>query len=106
MADLIQLKTANYKGVEFAIRDMPTTGGNRIIKFNYPGSDKQSIEVQGKAPRSFSLTAVIPHENYFSERDELLRVLEDGERGTLVHPTFGAIENVINGEFSLNENIR
>ncbi|MCK4758545.1 MAG: DNA circularization N-terminal domain-containing protein [Candidatus Aminicenantes bacterium] len=105
MNDLIQLKTANYKGVEFAIRDMPTTGGNRIIKFNYPGSDKQSIEVQGKLPRSFSITAVIPHENYFSERDELLRVLEDGERGTLVHPTFGAIENVINGEYGLSENI-
>ena len=41
VADLIQLKTANYKGVEFAIRDMPTTGGNRIIKLNYHGSDKQ-----------------------------------------------------------------
>ncbi len=105
MTDIIQLKTAKYKGVEFAIESMPTTGGNRLIKFNYPGSNKQSIEVQGKAPRSFTLTAIIPHENYYQERDNLLRVLEDGQTGVLTHPTFGDVENVINGVYSLTETI-
>lgn len=102
---MIELKTAKYKGVEFLFDDMPTTGGNRIIKFNYPGSDKQSIERQGKAPRSFTLTAIIPHENYYQERDNLLRVLEDGEVGTLTHPTFGDVENVINGLYTITEKL-
>jgi len=103
MTDIIQLKTAKYKGVEFIFSEMPTTGGNRLIKYNYPGSDKQSIERQGKSPRTFSITAIIPHENYYQERDNLLRVLEDGEKGVLTHPTFGDVENVINGVYTLTE---
>lgn len=103
MSDIIQLKAAKYKGVEFLFEDMPTTGGNRLIKYNFPGSDKQSIERQGRAPRSFTLIAIIPHENYYIRRDALLHVLEDGERGVLTHPTFGDVENVINGVYSLRE---
>jgi hypothetical protein len=102
---MIELKTARYKGVEFLFTDMPTTGGNRLVKFNFPGSDKQSIERQGKAPRTFNITAIIPHENYFQQRDNLLRVLEDGVSGVLTHPTFGDIENVINGRYTLTEKI-
>lgn len=105
MADLIQLKTAKYKGVEFAFVSMPSTGGNRIIKIRFPGSDKQSIEVQGKLPRAFTLTAIIPHENYYTERDNLLRVLDDGESGVLIHPTFGNVDSVVNGQYELNETI-
>ena len=105
MADLIELKTAKYGGVELPFKDMPTTGGNRLIKLNYPGSDKQSLERQGKAPRSFSLTIVIPHENYYQVRDNILRVLEDGVPKVLVHPTFGDVNNVINGIYTLNERI-
>ena len=102
---MIELKSARYKGVEFLFDDMPTTGGNRLIKFNFPGSDKQAIERQGKVPRTFNMTAVIPHENYYQVRDNLLRVLDDGERGTLTHPTFGDIENVINGVYTLTERL-
>lgn len=102
---MIDLKTAKYKGVEFLFDGMATTGGNRLIKFNFPGSDKQAIERQGKAPRTFSLTAIIPHENYYRERDNLLRVLEDGEPGTLTHPTFGDVENIIPGVYTLTEKL-
>lgn len=102
---IIELKTAKYKGVEFLFTDMPTTGGNRLIKYNFPGSDKQAIERQGKMPRSYTLTAVIPHEDYYQQRDNLLRVLEDGEAGVLTHPTFGDVENVINGKWTLTEKL-
>ena len=105
MTDLLELKTARYKGVEFLFDLMTTTGGNRLIKFNFPGSDKQAIERQGKAPRAFTITAIIPHENYFQQRDDLLRVLEDGESGVLTHPTFGDIENVTNGVYTLTEKL-
>ena len=105
MTTIIELKSAKYKGVEFLFEDMPTTGGNRLIKFNFPGSDKQAIERQGKVPRTFNLTAIIPHEGYYQQRDNLLRVLEDGEEGVLTHPTFGDIENVINGQYTLTEKL-
>lgn len=105
MSTIIDLKTARYKGVEFLFTDMPTTGGNRLIKFNFPGSDKQAIERQGKAPRTFNMTIIIPSENYYQDRDNILRVLEDGVAGVLTHPTFGDIENVINGRYSLVEKL-
>lgn len=102
---MIEFKTAKYKGVEFLFKEMPTTGGNRLIKYTFPGSDKQAIERQGKLPKTFTITAIIPHDNYYQERDNLLRVLDDGIEGTLTHPTFGDIENVINGKYTFSEKI-
>lgn len=103
MADIIELKSARYKSVDFVFIDATTSGGNRLIKFNFPGSDRQAIERQGKAPRAHAMVIWIPHENYYSERDNLLRVLEDGLPDTLTHPTFGDIANVINGPYELIE---
>lgn len=103
MGDIIQLKTGNYKGVDILFVESSTAGGNRIIKFQYPGSNNQSVEYQGRAKRSFNMTIWIPHENYYSVRDEVLRVLDDGVKGTFTHPTFGAIENVVNGLWTLTE---
>lgn len=102
---MIELKTARYKGVEFPVESFPTTGGNRLVKYLYLGSDKQSIERQGKLPKTFTLVAIIPHENYYQLKNDLLRVLDDGIKGPLTHPTFGDIENVINGQYSIDETI-
>ncbi len=102
---MIELKTAKYKGIEFLFESMPTTGGNRLIKHNYPGSDKQSIERQGKAPQSFSITIIIPNDDYYQKRDALLQILNDGEKGVLTHPTLGDIDNVITGIYTLTESI-
>lgn len=101
----MKLKTCKYKGVEFQFTDMPTTFGNRILKYNYPASDKQAIEVQGKTPRSFVINAIIPHTDYYQHKAELMSVLEDGKSGVLHHPTFGIVHNVINGECSITEKL-
>ncbi len=103
MADLIQLKEGSYKGVEMIVKTMPTNGGRRVNVIRYPGSDNQSIEDQGLIPRQFSMICIIPHENYEEKKEALLRVFEDGEKGSLVHPTFGLVENVRNGKYSLTE---
>ncbi|RKZ80976.1 MAG: hypothetical protein DRQ35_01170 [Gammaproteobacteria bacterium] len=105
MTDLIQLKKYRYRGIDLLFTDTTTSGGNRIVRYNYPGSDKQAVEVQGKAPRSFSITTIIPYENYDSNRANLIRVLEDGKKGVLTHPYWGDIENVITGSYSLNEKL-
>lgn len=105
MTDLIQLKESSYKGVPYLAKVMPTNGGRRLNVIRYPGADTQSIEDQGLIPRQFSITGIIPHENYYNVRDNLLRVFEDGIKGSLIHPTFGKIENVRNGKYSINETI-
>ena len=101
----IQLRSASYKGVSFLFKDLPTIGGNRLIVFRFPGSDKQAIERQGQTPREFKATIIIPHDDYYAQRDNLLRVLEDGQVGTLIHPTFGTVENVASGKYKLTEKL-
>lgn len=103
MPDLIETKIGKYKGVEILFTEAPTTFGNRLIKFNFPGSDKQAIERQGMIPRTFELTIVLPHQDYYTVKEATMRVLEDGKEGVLTHPTFGDIEKVINGECKIDE---
>lgn len=102
---MIELKTAKFLGVEFPVVDMPTEGGNRIIKTVFPGSDVQSIERQGKREKPYSITAVIPHEGYYELKSALLRALDSDEFGTLTHPTFGDIENAICARYAVSEKI-
>lgn len=104
---LINLKETKYKGVTFpAVVSMPSNGGNRLVKYNYPGSNKQGIEYQGAVPRTFTITIKIPFEKYYQQKTALERVLNDGVAGVLTHPTYGDIENVINGEYRLDEGIK
>lgn len=102
---MIDLKVARYKNVDITFIDVKTNGGNRLIKFNYPGSDDQAIEVQGNLQPSFNITAILTDENYFNDRDELLTVLNDKTPDTFVHPTAGAINNVIAGRYELIEKL-
>lgn len=102
---MIDLKTASYKGVEFLFDEAETVGGNRNVGFTFPGSDSQSVERQGRVPRSFKFVIIIPHDDYYTIRNNLIRVFEDGKKGTLVHPTFGAVDNVVSGQYTLTEKI-
>lgn len=102
---MIDLKVAKYGGVEFLFKEVTTNGGNRLIKFRYPNSDKQTIERQGAEVKSYPMVIIIPHENYYTEKSNILRVLDDGKKKTLTHPTDGDIANVINGSYSFSERI-
>lgn len=102
---MIDLKTCSYKGVEFLFKEASTPLGHRVVTYNYPSSDKQTVEIQGQIPKNFTIEAIIPHDEYYRKRDSLITVLEDKTAGTLQHPTFGRIDNVVSGECQLNESI-
>lgn len=101
----VELKVASYKNVEFLFKSAKTTGGVKRQIFSYPNSNRQSIEEFGTAPRSFELVSVIPFEDYENQKASLLRALESGGAGTLVHPTFGSINGVKAGAYTINETI-
>lgn len=103
--NIINLRNAIYKGVNFLYQDMSTKGGNRLVFHKFPGSDIQSVESQGLLPREFTITIIIPHEDYYQKREEMLFVLEQKASGVMVHPTFGVLSNVIAGEYELSESI-
>lgn len=102
---IIETKPAAYKGVSFLMITSSTTGGRKDVLFEFPNSSKQTIEDLGLRPRAYTMRAIIPHENYLEQRDNLLRALEDGEKGPLEHPFYGRVENIVARPYTINERI-
>ncbi len=102
---IIETKPGAYKGVSFLVITSSTAGGRKDVLFEYPNSDRQKIEDLGLRPRAYSMSVIIPHENYLQDRDNLLRALEDGDKGPLDHPFYGKIENVRARSFTITEKL-
>ncbi len=102
---LDQLKPGKFKGVDFLFRSSAITGGRKTQKHEFPSSDKQTIEDFGLAPRSISLSISIAFPDYFSKRDSLLRVFEEGGAGILTHPFYGDLPNYVARNYTLNEDL-
>ena len=102
---IVDTKPASYKGVDFLMLTSRIEGGRKDALFAFPNSDKQTIEDLGLLPRMYSMNVIIPHDNYIEERDRLLRVLEDGQKGPLDHPFYGRVENVVARTFTIVERL-
>jgi prophage DNA circulation protein len=102
---IIETKPGAYKGVEFLVITSSITGGRKDVLFEFPNSNKQTVEDLGLRPRSYDMQVIIPHENYITIRDSLLRALEDGEKGPLDHPFYGRVENVVARTFVIEESL-
>ena len=102
---IIDTKPAAYKGVAFLMLTSRIEGGRKDALFAFPNSDKQTIEDLGLLPRAYSMSVIIPHDNYIETRDSLLRVLEDGKKGPLDHPFYGRVENVVARTFTIVERL-
>ena len=109
----VELKVATYKNVEFIFKSARTNGGVKRQIFSFPNSNRQSIEEFGTAPRSYQVVGIIPYsaivkgktKEYEEIKADLIRALESGGIGTLTHPTFGALDNIKAGEWTINETI-
>jgi len=101
----VELKIASYKKVEFLFISATTTGGIKRKIFSFPNTNRQSIEEFGTSPRSFQIEAIIPFKDYEENKAALISVLESGGAGRLTHPTFGAIDNVKSGAYTINETL-
>ena len=109
MSLLDELHPGSYKGVSFLIASSSIAGGRKDVQHNYPNSNKQTIEDLGLKPRVFTVAAIInadrENNNYIQRRDRFLSILEQGGPGTLVHPLYGQIDNVVARNFTLIEDL-
>jgi len=103
MSILNQLQEAQYKGAPFLILSARTEGGRKTAIHEFPNSDNREIEDLGLNRKSFSITGIIPDNNYFERRDALISKLESEGPGILVHPWLGQIEVQLI-TYILNEN--
>jgi prophage DNA circulation protein len=105
------LLSASYKGVPFLAIRSTITGGRKTVIKKFPNSDKQLVEDLGLDVKSFRMDAVTTTDasddqlTYFNNRDTLLSKLDDGEKGTLIHPFDGIIDNVVVTSYVLIEDM-
>jgi prophage DNA circulation protein len=85
-----QLQTASFRGVKFKVESAETAFGRRNQVHEYPKRDEPYSEDLGKKAREYTFSAYVLGDNYFKDRDALLKAIEDDDSpGTLIHPTLG-----------------
>lgn len=95
------LRQASYGGVPFAVLESRTRFGGRNVVHMYPFRDDAWIEPMGKLPRQFEIIGFLIENSLvygggsvIAQRDRLIAACEANSAQTLVHPTFGSIQNV------------
>jgi prophage DNA circulation protein len=90
-----QLQPGSWRGVGFVLDAGQTAAGRRIALHEYPYRDDAWAEDLGKLPRRFMVQAFLVGDDVYSQRDAMLRVVEQSGTGTLVHPTLGSVQCVL-----------
>ncbi len=103
---LDNVREASYKEAVFIMDASNVSGGRKDVVHEFVNSDKQVVEDLGLKRKTYNITAIIHGDNYESNRDSLVSVLEDGKKGTFVHPFEGNIENMVARTFTMRENFR
>lgn len=97
-----QLQPASFRGVKFKVDTADVAFGRRNQVHEYPGRDEPYSEDLGKKAREYRFNAYILGDNYFSDRDALMKAIEDDKKpGSLVHPTLGR-KTVVPKDCSVN----
>lgn len=97
---------ASFKEIPFLLEKSMIYGGRKDVLHRYVNSNNQIVEDLGLQRRSVSFDAIVGGDGYFANRDRLLSALEEGGSGTLVHPFYGAMENMVARKFTINEDFK
>lgn len=93
MTVLAELQSASFKGVPFLLKSSSGTGGRKKVTHEFVDSDIRFVQDLGLLNKTFTVTGITQGEgyDYFSNRDNLIRVLESDGDGQLVHPFYGVL---------------
>lgn len=80
----------SYAGVPFFVVDSATlSGGQRVVRHEYPLRDKGYAENMGRLMRTWSVNVLVIGDDHLEQRDSLIDALETAEPAELVHPYYG-----------------
>lgn len=82
-----------FRGVAFYVRnEQGQNGGRRIVKREFPLRENGGADDIGKRLREYTFNAILLGEDYFQQRDALIKALDAPGPGELVHPNFGTLQ--------------
>lgn len=110
------LQVAKFGDIEFLTRSIRTEGGQKTVVHEFPGSDKRNVQDLGRAPDSFTISAIITGnrrgggreggvihgENYVEDVAAFKNLLSAGGFRDFIHPTQGTFKCKVT-TFSLTE---
>ena len=99
---LSRFQRGSFRGVEFFTESHEFSGGRRRVNHEFPQRNENTSEDLGLKTRTFSIEMYVLSDDYFPQRDALLRALEVEGPGELIHPYLGR-KIVQTGGFSLRE---
>ena len=98
-------REGSFRGIDFKIRSHTSKGGRRKTKREYAERENGNTEDLGKRLGDFSLEIFVLGNDYFTQRDNLIKALETKGSGILIHPYLGTI-NVQAGNYALTETVQ
>ena len=93
----------SFRGVAFNTKDDSLRGGRRTVLHEYPMRDVPYAQDLGRKARRYQINAVLVGDDYMDRRDALIGALETEGPGLLVHPYYGQLMVVLDGDYSVNQ---
>jgi prophage DNA circulation protein len=104
VADASKYQRGSFRGVKFLTESVRTRFGRRAAIYELPFDDSGVAHFDlGRAPRRYSIRAIILGEDYMKERNRFIRALEQGGAGRLVHPYLGQVMVVVQNNVDIEE---
>lgn len=100
-----RLLPASFRGIPFFIDSHEFTGGRNVKSHEPPDRNSTFGEDLGRRSPGFRLNAHVLGDAYFFIRDALIKAMEDGSKGILVHPYLGP-KDVLPADFTVIEDTK
>lgn len=101
-----ELRPASFRGVAFKVDAHSLGLGRRKARHEYPQRDLPYMEDMGRKAREYKVEAYVIGSDYMSVRDALIKALETGGAGQLVHPYFGTLQVEVLDDCQISESTR
>jgi prophage DNA circulation protein len=88
-----QLDTASFGGVEFEVLSInDDVSRRRIAQHKYPYRDGADLDDMGREPRHTSMSVIFSGDEYETQLNAFLGIVDEGETATFRHPILGQWE--------------
>lgn len=92
----------SFRGVEFKTKSHTFDSGRHNVDHEFPSKEEGNSEDLGKRLPTFKLDLYVLGDDYFEQRDKLIKALDEEGEGTLVHPYLGT-KQVQVGKYTVSE---
>jgi prophage DNA circulation protein len=92
-----QYRNASFRNVKFFVERTESTFGRRAVVHEFPARDEPTTEDLGRKARRFTVEAYLLGDDFFDQKESLIRAAEKAGPGQLIHPYYGTLQVVCMG---------